>query len=502
VLKNIASNWLLTLVTIAVTYILTPFSIHKLGDAGYGTWLLITSFTGYLLLLTLGVPMASVRSMAQHAAVGRDRDLNKAIASTAGLYLSLGAAAFCLGCILFAFFDSAYVVPPGLRTDARLAFFLAVVYVSAGFIGQLPYGIMAAHHDFVRRNAVQLTALILRLGLTIAVLTLSPSLVSLAVVLLATLVFEFAVMWVVVRRRYPAVRLRFSDFDKREIRLIFSFSLFVLILNVGERLMFQSDALVIGAFLGVSHVPYYAVANSLGLYLMEFVIAIAAVVMPTVTKLQAQGQRDDLKEVFLKWSKIALSLTLMAGTFLLVLGPRFLGWWIDPAYESGAGRVLQILTVGAMIYLPVRGVALPVLMGLGKPKQATLAYVISGVANVGMSIALVRSMGLVGVALGTTIPLIGYAVALLVLACRELGVSVTRYATYVVPRALIGAMPAAAVLLVFKLGADVRGIVGLASAGFAMIAVYTLTWVLFVYRDDPYVDLRRHVPVFRSWRRA
>ncbi|MFN2567932.1 MAG: oligosaccharide flippase family protein [Gemmatimonadaceae bacterium] len=501
-LRNIASNWLLSLVTIAVTYVLTPFSIHTLGDAGYGTWLLITSFTGYLLLLSLGVPMASVRYMAQYAAVGRDRDLNRAVASCAGLYLSLGVAALLVGCVLFVFFDSAYALPPGLRSDARVAFFLAVLYVSASFIALLPYGIMAAHHDFVRRNAIQLAALILRLALTVVLLTLRPSVVSLAVVLLATLVVEFAIMWVVVRRRYPAVRLRVSDFDRREVRLIFSFSLFVLILSVGERLMFQSDALVIGAFLDVSSIPYYVVPNSLGLYLMEFVIAIAAVVMPTATTLQAQGQREALEQVFLKWSKIALSLTLMAGLFLLVLGPQFLGWWIDPSYETRAGRVLQILTVGAIVYLPVRGVALPILMGLGKPKQATVAYVVSGLVNVGISIALVQSMGLVGVALGTTLPLIGYAVALLVLACRELGISVARYTAYVVPRALVGAIPAAAVLLWFKLGADVRGIVGLATAGLAMIVVFALTWVLFVYRDDPYVDLGRHVPMLRSWRRA
>jgi O-antigen/teichoic acid export membrane protein len=502
VLKNIASNWLLSLVTIAVTYVLTPFSIHALGDAGYGTWLLITSITGYLLLLTLGVPMATVRYMAQYAAEGRRDDLNRAVASSAGLYLSLGAAALCIGGVLFAFFDSTYVVPPALRAEARLGFVLVVLYVSAGFIAQLPYGIMAAHHDFVLRNAVQLAVLILRLGLTIALLTLRPSLVSLAIVLLATLVFEVSVMWAVVRRRYPAVRLRVSDFDKRQIRLIFSFSVFVLVLNVGERLMFQSDALVIGAFLDVADIPYYAVANSLGLYLMEFVIAIAAVVMPTATKLQAQGQRQGLEEIFLKWSKIALSLTLMAGLFLLVLGPQFLGWWINPGYESTAGRVLQILTIGAIIYLPVRGVALPILMGLGKPKRATAAYVVSGVVNVGMSIVLAQSMGLVGVALGTTLPLIGYAAALLVLACRELGISLGRYTMYVVPRALVGAIPAAAVLLLFKLGADVRGIVGLASAGVAMIAVYALTWVLFVYRDDPYVDLRSHIPVLRNWKRA
>jgi len=69
----------LTLVTIGATYVLTPFVIHVLGPEGYGTWTLITSMTGYIGLLALGVPMASVRYLAQHVAEGDRRKMNEAI---------------------------------------------------------------------------------------------------------------------------------------------------------------------------------------------------------------------------------------------------------------------------------------------------------------------------------------------------------------------------------------------------------------------------------------
>jgi O-antigen/teichoic acid export membrane protein len=502
VLKNIASNWLLQVVTVIVTYVLTPFTIYRLGHVGYGTWLLITSMTGYLLLLSLGVPMASVRYMAQYVSEEKQRELNAVIANSAGLLLLLGVASFLIGCILFAIFESAYAIPTELRAQAQVGYFLVVLYVSADFIGQLPYAIMAAHHDFLFRNAVQASGLIVRLVLTLVLLSVRPSLVCLALIQLAAMAFEYSVMWMVVKRRYPLVKLQLRDFNTRGVRLIFSFSLFVLILAVGERLMFQSDALVIGAFLDIGQIPYYAVANSFGLYLIYFVVAIAGVVMPTATKLEAEGRRDLLEEVFLKWSKIAFSLTMMAGLFLLILGPRLVGWWLGPSFEGPSGRVLQILTIGGIVYLPVRGVALPILMGLGKPKQATIAFVISGVANVGMSILLARPLGLAGVAIGTTVPLIGYAIALLVLACREVGVSLTRYTAYVVPRALIGAIPPAAILLWFKWGMDVHNFVGLTAAGVAMVAVYGLTCLVFVCQNDPYIDLRGRIPVLRSWRRA
>jgi len=77
--RNIGSNWAVILVTIGVTYFLMPFVLHTLGQDGYGTWNLINSITGYLGLLVLGVPMASVRYFAEHVAERDPRKLNAAI---------------------------------------------------------------------------------------------------------------------------------------------------------------------------------------------------------------------------------------------------------------------------------------------------------------------------------------------------------------------------------------------------------------------------------------
>src|SRR5712664_3810654 len=103
-LKSVGSNWLVTVVTVAVTYFLMPFVLHTLGQEGYGTWNLITSLTGYLALLALGVPMASVRYFAEHASDRDPQKLNRAIASCTALYLAIGALALVAGIVLFTFF--------------------------------------------------------------------------------------------------------------------------------------------------------------------------------------------------------------------------------------------------------------------------------------------------------------------------------------------------------------------------------------------------------------
>ncbi len=488
--RNVGSNWLITVVTVFAAYLLTPFTLHTLGDAGYGTWTLITSISGYLALLVLGVPMASVRYFAEHVASGDARELNRAIGSCTGLYLLLGGVALVIGAGLYAFFNLSYDIPTTIRRDADWAFALTVVYVAVGFVGMLPEGILSAHDAFVPRNVAKLAGTVLRVGLTFGLLTWRPTLSVLAFIQLACLAFDFILCAALILRRYPGTRVRLADFEWGLVRKIFSFSLFVLVLNAGARLSFQTDSLVIAKFQDVSAIPYFTVANNFVIYLMEFVLAIAAVVMPAATRLKTQGRAAELRATFLKWSKIALSVTLMAGLFLIVLGPRFIAWWIDPRYERPAGQVLQILMVSYLVFLPVRGVALPILMGLGKPGVPTIGFLIAGLVNLGLSVALAGPLGLAGVALGTAIPNVVYSGVVLAQACRELETPVGVFIRYVVPRAILGALPVLALLLWFKFGLDVHGIGQLTGAGVAMTLVFGLLWVFFVYRNDPYVDLR------------
>ncbi len=406
--------------------------------------------------------------------------------------------ALVVGAGLYAFFRTTYDIPATIHGDAQWAFGLTVLYVAVGFVGMLPNGILSAHDDFLPRNLIRLAGVVLRLGLTLGLLTLRPSLTMLALVQLACLAFDFWLCTWLILRRHPGIRIRLADFDWGMVRRIFSFSLYVLVLSAGARLSFETDSLVIGKFQDVSSIPYFTVANSFILYLMEFVVAIAAVVMPLATRFKTQGRTAELRETFLKWSKIALSLTMMVGLFLLVLGPRFIAWWIDPAFERPAGQVLQILMLSYLIFLPVRGVALPILMGLGKAGLATIGFLVAGLLNLGLSIILARPLGIAGVAIGTAIPNVLFAALVLVHACRELETPVTEYLRYVVPRATFGALPVLALLLWFKLGLDVRGLGGLAGAGLSMVLLFGLTWVFFVYRKDPYVDLRPRLARARS----
>jgi O-antigen/teichoic acid export membrane protein len=417
-----------------------------------------------------------------------------------GLYLAIGAIAILLGGALVVPFTSMHGIDASLVPMTRIAFALMVVYVSVGFIGLLPEAILFAHHNFVVRNAVRIIGVVVRLVLTIGVLAVTPSLIALAAVQIACLAFDFAVCYVVIRRRHAGVRFSVGDFDWRVLRRIVSFSMYVLLLHAGARLSFETDAIVIGGFIGVSLIPFYAVANSLIVYLMDFVGSISAVVTPTATTLATMGRFDELREMFLRWSKIALSLSLLAGVYLMVLGPLFIGRWIDASFEAPSGIVLQILMASSLVFMPARGVSLPVLIGLGKPRTAAFAFLAAGILNLVLSIALSGPFGLAGVAWGTAIPNVLFAAVVWLAACRALDVRPWTYVRYVVLRPVVGALPSLGVVAWCRYVLAVGDMLGLVAAGIATAATFGLTAVLFIYRDDPYVDIRSPLVRCRAWK--
>jgi O-antigen/teichoic acid export membrane protein len=510
-LRNIGSNWALALIQILVLIQLTPIQVRELGVPTQGVWLTVASLTSVLGLLILGVPMASVRFIAGHVARDEPHKANAAIATCLGICLALGAGAFVVGLGFWSFFDHTYLrspewVPlgPVVLRDARVAFWISVAQVSLGFAATLPFGILDAHDDFISRNGVKVAGLILRLVMIAGVLRLYPSLILLAAIQFGVMLLEFAVALAIIRRSRPHIRFGLSGFDASRLREILGFSLFAMLLNMGSQLAFQSDQLVINAFSGPDQGTFFDVGNKFFPPLLGLVLGIGMVMMPTATKLQVTGGFAELRGAFLKWSKVAYSLALLVGVYLLVLAPEFLAWWMGPLFAVPSGRVTRVLMFSFLFFLPVRGVASPMLMGLGKPALPALAFLGMGVINLAISLVLVKPLGIFGVAVGTAIPCVLFAAGVAWLACREVAVPVFEYFSYVMLRPTLGVLPPIALLYLLKRGMHVFHLdasrwvefVPLFLSGLGMVALFMVMWVFFVYRDDPYFDISARVERF------
>ncbi len=494
-LKNIGAQWFRQVIFIIVGLLVPPLMNAHLGKATYGAWELVMSTAGLLKILALGVPLATVRSIAARAAARDTEGLNRTVGTSMAIYLGIGVLALVAGAGLWLFFEHSYVpkilaAGPEDVDQARFAFVIIAFQVAMSFAMQLPYAVLAGHHDFVRQNRIMILVLLVRVGLVITVLLTGGSLVYLAVVEVAAMLLEFVLPWRTIRRHYPEVRLSPAYFDRQEMKDIFSFGGYVILLHIGIRLAFQTDSLVIGKWLDPNAVNEYARANTFLIYLIELMIGVGGVVMPMASKLQAQGKLRELEEIFLKWSKITLSLGLLVGLYLLVFGPEFVAWWMhDESFLEPTREVIPALMLSAFVFLPIRAVAMPMLLGLGRVKFPAILFLVNGLVNLAISIALVGRYGLFGVALGTALPNLVYAIVVLVYACRSIDGSIGRWLRYVAPRCALGALPVAALLYWWRATFAPRDLIGLAIPGFLSVALFGLVWIFFVYRGDEQIDL-------------
>ena len=507
-LRSISSNWALNAIQILVFMVLTPFAANALGRDLYGVWEVLVATAGPLQLLALGLPMATVRAVSAGRTSEDDPDAaSRALGTSLSMTLVLGAVAALLGGALWVAFDALVVdsaewsgIGDAGATDARAALTVLLVNVAAGFALKLPYAVYDAHGDFVARNLIMGGGLLLKLGATVGFLTLYPDLFTLAWIQLGIAAFEFALAFGVSRRRHPEVRFAPRRIRWNEAKALLSFSVFAFLLNMGALLAFRLDALVIGAHMAPEKAAIYGFGNKIFDPFIQLILGIGMVLMPMAASRAASKDLSEVEDAFLKWSKIAATLVFLVGGYLMVLGPAFLDAWLGDESTPESGRLLQVLMVSFFVFLPVRGVALPVLMGLGRAKGPGIGLLSMGLVNVGLSIALIGPYGLLGVALGTAIPNVLFSAVFARTACATLGIPAARYAAYAFGRPLLAALISAGLLWLAADHLVLEGFPRLIAAGLAYTAIFGAAALTFVFRGDPRLDLGARLTSLRASR--
>jgi O-antigen/teichoic acid export membrane protein len=205
------------------------------------------------------------------------------------------------------------------------------------------------------------------------------------------------------RALLPYLSIRLVLPRREHVARIVGYGKYVLVNNIGQKLVFVSDSFVIGMFMPISALTYYAIAGSLVDYLRSSMNAMASVVNPVSSDMDARNERGRLGALFMTASKTAVVLGLPVCIGFIVLGGRFISLWMGESYAPTSGKVLIVLATAHLVGLPHYTIS-AVLYGLGKHRIIAMLRVLEATANVALSVILVQRYGLVGVALGTLIP--------------------------------------------------------------------------------------------------
>ena len=403
VAKNVIAGWGGYLVSAMIGMFLSPFVVHHLGNSLYGVWTLVVSLTGYLGLLDMGVRGAVTRYVARYHAQEKHEDASGTASAALVLFALAGLVAIILSVILAAFVVSHFQIPPNLQFATRVVAVLAGVTVASSLTGGVFGGIVVGLQRVDLTNAVETGTAILRAICILVALHRGKGIIALGIIQLAFSMLAGFANSRISLRLYPELRIGFGKISREFVRAIYLYGFYSFLLQIFAYLILYTDAVVIAAFLPIEMVTFFGIAGNLVTYARQMVGGITTSLTPLASQLEARGQHEELKRETVKWTRYSTAIVLAIGITFLIRGKTFIGLWMGPSYADLSGRVLSVLTIGTVVGM-ASCVPWSVSFGLGKHKPLVPLYLVESLVNLGLSIALVRSMGIVGVAWGTTLP--------------------------------------------------------------------------------------------------
>ena len=424
-----------------VTFFLSPFIVHHLGNSAYGLWILVGSLTGYLGLLNLGVGSAILRYVARFYAEGNDQETSAVVSSALALFLTAGFISMLIAVVLAVFIGHIFHIPATYQFSVKAVVILAGSTVAVSMVSDVFSGTITALHRFDLYNCIVGGNRLLSAALIVFVLAKGKGLISLGLVNLSLAVLAGLAYAGVAFKLYPALKFRPARCDREHLKMILSFSIFAFLLQLSWNLMFYSDALVIGTLLPIGLITFFAIAGNLIVYSRAAIAGISALMTPRASALFATGSQEEVQELLVKATRFATAVILPIGLTFLLRGSSFIRLWMGQEYGERCGHVLWILALG-LIFGASDQVATAVMLGIGRHKSVVIVVCGEALCNLALSIALVRPMGINGVAWGTTLP--SLAVSFLFwpwYVNHTLGISVRKYVVSTWLRPAVGVIP-------------------------------------------------------------
>jgi O-antigen/teichoic acid export membrane protein len=338
--------------------------------------------------------------------------------------------------------------------------------MAIGFPFKAYAGILHARLRFDLVSIVGLVSMIFGTLATVLLISNGYGIVALAYVGLVSRLLADLVFLLLARREAPGLQVQRSLIDFSLVRELASFSASSFIIQISNQLRFQIDALVIGSIRSAAAVTQYSVGARLSEIPDGILYQATNVVQPLLTSYHAADERQRMLDALSLYTRVNVVLGVFVSGMLIMLGDAFIGLWMGQGYATSV-LVLYSLTLTRCIGFMLNPIDNS-LYAIGRIRVLALAGLMEAMVNVALSIWLGRRYGIVGVALGTLIPMIVTRLVFVApYACKQLDWSMVDFSRTVGRPLLVGICVLCAIWLVFAR-------VGWAVDGYASMALFAL----------------------------
>jgi O-antigen/teichoic acid export membrane protein len=460
--KRLVHNTLFNVVALVsnavIGFLLVRFFLGRLGESRYGVWLIVGSLFKYRGILGMGLNSSVNRYVPVYMAKNDPDGVQRVVSTASAFFMSMAAAGILLALVIYRNVDSWFVIRPDLLTDAGWVVLLAGGSLAFSMPLQSFSAVLSGLQRYDLLNLAELSCVILRTIMIVALLLHGYGLIAMAVVFGTSEIVMRLAQYAFVRKLLPDLSVSIKSVDLRLLREMLAYGINTFLYIAGVIIICKANEWVIGITLDTALIPQFYAVTAAVLILYQLVQGFTRAVKPAVSDLDARDDHVRIKEVAFLTQKYCLLLIIPGVCFLVVMGREFLWLWVGERFQNPVQTIdrmttmLNILTIGLGLLFAQYSNFI-VLVGRGEHKIFGILSICTALACVVAAVFSVKVLnrGLVSIAWSTFVPTALISGLILPMYFnRKMNISAREAAVRVWLLALLGSLPGVLLICIWK----------------------------------------------------
>lgn len=407
--------------------IYTPWMISIIGQSNFGLYTLATSLVT-MVTIDLGLSSAVTRFVSKYKAEDDVESIRKFLGIAYKLFIALAIVFLITLIIVYFNVDRIFLkLSTGELEKVKVLLSIAGLFAVVSFPFQPLDGLLVSGEWFIFQKSTQLITKVLNVVLMVIALLMGYGLYSLVVVNAFCGILVIGMKLYFLKKNDPQ-KIAWKTFDSQMTKEIFSFSLWVMIISVAQRLILNITPSVLGITSGSREIAIFSAAMTIEGYVWTFATVFGGMFLPKVSKLiygdnVAPGA---IQELMIKVGRIQFILLAAIVSIFIVAGRDFFLNWLGTDFEKSY-LITVFLILPGLITVP-QEIASTALIASNQVRYNAYSKIIIAAISIGLSYFLSLEYGSTGAGIAIFIGnLIGGAIILNIIYTRVLKINVWNF---------------------------------------------------------------------------
>ncbi len=401
--KGAIISYISIFLNIIISLVYTPWMINKIGVSDYGLYSLVGAFLSYF-LLDFGLSGTITRFIAKYRAEGNEEKVANMLGLTAKVYLAFDTVIFVVLFVLYFFISNIFGgLTPEEIERLKVLYCISGIFSVLSFLFKPVSGAMMAYEFFVENKLLDM---MVRVGtvVLIAIMLLFNGNVYHLVFITGFVGFAVAVTRYIVFVRKSKIKINWKYFEKGELIALFSFSIWVLVVQLSGMFRLSLVPTILGIFSNTTEISVFSVGRNLEGFVFTISAALNGLFLPMVSRLVQSGDRQGIMNLMVRVGRIQLFIVLLIFSGFCVFGNTFINLWVGETFHSSY-YVFVFLVFVNLLSLTLH-IGMDLVYAENKIKHTALRVFISSLIGLVLSVIVAPKYGAIGCAAATGFALV------------------------------------------------------------------------------------------------